>query len=201
MKNKEFGMIQIRGEILFIPLLLVFALVIGKHIKNIKSEKAMKALIMNLSFVIYILGAINILYFPVIINYGEPITRSASFVIIPILPILESFSNISDNQLFVNIIYLTANFLLFFPLSLYLTLRRPSEFRKNLIVVISISASAEILQLFIILITRYYNRIIDINDLMLNAIGAALSLYILNKFLNRHKDKNADNNIKISDKN
>jgi glycopeptide antibiotics resistance protein len=99
---------------------------------------------------------------------------------VPVLPIFRSIFKAARHPEIKNIMNLFGNIILFFPLSLYFAIYRPNSKRK-LLTIILISASAEILQLILMLITRNYARVFDINDLILNASGAILFYILLNK--------------------
>jgi glycopeptide antibiotics resistance protein len=173
-------MIQIPGIALLLPVSIIFAVLFIKHSRDAINRLTTNGLIIDLIFTIYTTIVIDLLYFPIIINYNKPIHNSLSVVLVPVLPIFRSIFMAAHHPEIKNITNLLGNMILFFPLSLFMSAYRPNS-KRNLFIIILVSSSAEILQLIIMLMTRNYSRVFDVNDLILNTSGAILFYIILNK--------------------
>ena len=84
-------------------------------------------------------------------------------------------------QGFLGLKQIIGNIGLFFPMALFVRTmleyrQNKNSIRKAIIVCISISILTEVLQLIINLITNYPNRIMDIDDVLLNTIGIVLGV-------------------------
>lgn len=66
--------------------------------------------------------------------------------------------------------YLIGNLLLFAPMALYNQIRFSKKQKRGFFIVLFTSISGELLQLFVMYITRINFRVIDVDDLILNVL-------------------------------
>lgn len=84
-------------------------------------------------------------------------------------------------QGFLGLKQIAGNIILLFPMALFVrtmleSRQNTSRILKTILVCISISILIEVLQLMIDLVTNYPNRVMDIDDVLLNAVGILLGV-------------------------
>ena len=163
-------MLQLNQQALIIPLVIVLVIyLIRLNRKSTSSRPDSKSFILDILFISYCFLVIGMLYFPLVINYNDEIPQTMSINFIPFWPMIRSMIISPAKDILYMAAYTSANALLFVALSGYL------------VIVILASFSAEIVQFLLIKACRYYDRIIDIDDLLLNGIGGILSFLWFNK--------------------
>ncbi|MBR3033692.1 MAG: VanZ family protein [Clostridiales bacterium] len=182
-------MIGISAGILLIPLIItVIVYVICRAIKKPKLPGTL--FWCDITFIIYCFIAVGLLFFPVEIYYDSYYSE----IIINLVPFKDVWNIINGSlsrQAVTHIIaYLAGNLLIFVPLAFYLRFRYEKDSRRRFVLLVVLSASAEILQLLIVLLTRNTARIIDITDLILNLGGSLFAWYVFGIFKESHKRKN-----------
>ena len=176
-------MIGFDSEFLVVPFILVIVVYFFVRIfiyKNIHNNIII--IILDIVFVLYCFLVINLLFFPFEIYYGNNIIKLQN-IHINLIPFVNTYKTVIEamNNGFTidSVTYLFGNFFIFVPLSLYLILRFPKSNKRNFSILISVSLSAEILQLLLIFLTKNNHRVIDIDDLILNFSGAIISWLIV----------------------
>ena len=173
-------MIGFDSEFLVVPFILViivyfiFRIFIYKNMHN--------NIIIDIVFVVYCFLVINLLFFPLEIYHSNNIIK-LQIIHINIIPFVNTYKTFIEamNNGFIldSVTCLFGNFFTFVLLSLYLILRFPKSNKRNFSILISVSLSAEILQLLLIFLTKDNHRVIDIDDLILNFSGAIISWLIV----------------------
>jgi glycopeptide antibiotics resistance protein len=141
-------------------------------------------------FIAYCTCVVVIILFPLGINLDDSFSLSSVRISwIPYRDVYDFFVLDLSLRGFASVMYnVIGNFLLFVPLSAYLTWTRPLKFKQNLLLALCISGSAEILQLAVSTLGSQM-RTIDSTDLILNIGGAWISLLIFRKLLARAASK------------
>lgn len=140
----------------------------------------------DVAFIAYCTCVVMIILFPLSINFDDSFALSSVRISwIPFRDVYDFFVLDLSLRGFASVMYnVIGNFLLFVPLSAYLTWTRPLRFKQNLLLALCISGSAEILQLAVSTLGSQM-RTIDSTDLILNIGGAWISLLIFRKLLTR----------------
>lgn len=147
--------------LIFSIIIWVTMLILKKNIKN---------KIILLIEIFYILTAVIILFYPENILISNGINTSY-FQILPFKTIKEYITNKSYFSLICNIFIL-------FPIPIFLFIHKIT-LKKNMAISFLIAVAIEPIQLLINIITKYPNKIIDIDDFILYIIGVLISLIIL----------------------
>lgn len=167
-------------------LFALLALVILIVFSIIKKRNKLRVGI-DVAFITYCTCVVVIILFPLVINFDTPFNLSSiSISWVPFRDVYDFF--VSDKSLrgFSYVIHnVIGNFLLFVPLSAYLSWTRPQKVKQNLLLALCISGSAEILQLAVTILGKVQTRAIDSTDFILNICGAWISLLIFRKLLMR----------------
>ncbi|MHB1454755.1 MAG: VanZ family protein [Saccharofermentanales bacterium] len=166
----------IDSEFVFIPFLItviIYSLVRVFLYKN----KTRRYLLIDLLFIIYLFLVFKSLYFPIVINFSRNPEALYHMNLIPFKSIFSS--TVSFGSVAVTL----GNLLLFVPLSIYLTLRFPRNPAFGFTITFFVSMTAELMQFLLMLVTKSNNRVIDIDDLMLNLLGSVIAWIIINKYL------------------
>lgn len=150
---------------LFIVILL--ALVVHAGVSNVRYTS--KQYLLMLTFAIYMLGVLHLVFFPIDVNIGIYANQTPWYKNLQWVPLLTA-----DAPSFL------LNIVLFMPLGFLLPLLKPSvdSIRKAVSAGLMLSFSIEILQL-VIRITLGNGRSTDINDLIANTAGSVLGFVIL----------------------
>ncbi|HAL74486.1 MAG TPA: hypothetical protein DCM45_05260 [Clostridiales bacterium] len=170
-------MIRIKTVALVIPFFIVMIIMVIQYYRNRRNVDPVNngLVLINFIFITYVFLVIGVLYFPLYVNYNDPFTVLPRFNLVPILPILEEI-NYRDMRLTTTILLqVFANLALFIPLSAYLAYLRADSNRRNMIILIAVSLSAEIAQLALTLVCRFCDRVFDVNDILLNLSGSLLA--------------------------
>lgn len=140
--------------------------------------------IIFLCSVIYAINLFGVLFFPIV--FDIPIDDAETVVMVNLIP----FKTISEMYLnmpsYVFIKQIFGNILLLIPFGFLIPIlfKRITSFLKLVICSLIFSIAVEFLQLFINVITKYPNRASDIDDIILNVIGAIIGFLIL-KIVNK----------------
>lgn len=149
-------------------------------------------------FFIYTLGLLGVTFFPLIIFCGD---IDSSFVSVNVLPVYStvkdvifSCSNSTIPRFMIKfwLKNILGNLFLLFPLGILLPLLWDKFLNVRIVIVCSlfISLGIEVLQLLSVFIGNQ-GRAFDIDDIILNTIGAWLGALLLNKAISiiRNRDK------------
>ncbi|MCL1990934.1 MAG: VanZ family protein [Defluviitaleaceae bacterium] len=81
-------------------------------------------------------------------------------------------------------VFVSGNFILLFPLSIFVGLlsRKGLTFKKALLIGFLTTLFIESTQLLINLTTRWSNRLVCVDDLLLNTLGALLGYFVFKKY-------------------
>lgn len=183
---------MIDKQVLFIFLLPVWIVIRIVHwkIDKLRRNSLMRELVLNIFF-IYILCFLSITLFPLYILFG----RSAhwfSVNIIPVITTVREVSNITNNPNMHNFMVrfwiknIFGNTLLLMPLGIMLPVlwRKFHELRKTVMFAFCISLCIEVIQLLSSYIGNV-GRAFDIDDIILNTIGAWVGFFIYDKVVRR----------------
>lgn len=147
-----------------------------------KSRKAgRKFIALDLLFVIYCVIMFGIIYLPLTINYSKEPQPALYYNYIPFINSFRSIFQTRSGLSFHSALVTCANFAIFIPMSAYLVVRHGNRYKRNLILIVSISICAEIVQLLLIPIVGYQDHVIDIDDIILNFAGAVVAFFIFNR--------------------
>ncbi len=159
--------------------LFLIALYIPFFIRRIKRHDTAVQCIASLLFCAYLISIIGIVFFPIMFEVAIPtFTFKSAINIIPFKTILEIQRNLSfstfSKQVFGNVI-------LFIPFGFFIPLVNEKAQKISYIITISFLASLgiELVQLVIDIITQHLNRIVDIDDIILNVFGAIIGFGLL----------------------
>lgn len=148
-----------------------------------KSNHSFAYLFCILYFMFYILCFIKVAILPInIVNIDIEFGLDRYLQIVP----FETIRSVVSNGTWP--VQIIGNILLFMPIPFFMELLKNKKFQlKNLIrIMIVLIVSLELIQGLIDLITGFPNKIMDIDDIILNLIGIFLSYFIL-KILDKTK--------------
>lgn len=178
-------MIGFDSEFLVVPFVLSLLIYLCFRL-FFRKRKCKEYFFVDITFILYCFLVINFLYFPLEIYYSSDYCFQLDKIHINLIPFINTFNifvaNTGKGLLVNSCIYIVGNLLIFVPLALFLRYRFPKNNRLNFIIILSISIFAEVFQLILILLTKNYHRVIDIDDLLLNVIGAVLTWLIFRKY-------------------
>ncbi|PFH88582.1 VanZ family protein [Bacillus sp. AFS088145] len=124
---------------------------------------------------IYYLSLVKVVFFPITYFYNKnpEITSKLYYQFSPFKTILKSI----EHDLWIQVI---GNILLLLPIPiLYVVLKRKIvQFYKNFLMGLLVSLSIEIIQLGINYVTGYPNKVMDIDDVILNVSGISIGWFI-----------------------
>lgn len=166
-----------------------------KHVLNIKKE-----ILIN-CFALYIILLIRITLLPIIlISYNFSISfEDLPINFIPIIPLIDNLLPIDTMHIFLIIKNTFGNILLFIPFGFLapLIFKKITNLKYIILSSFMISLSIELLQLIENIISISENtRITDINDIILNVLGAILGYIILKKLFLPRENLNNQGSIK-----
>lgn len=159
-----------------IPLALFLIVYSIYLIKTFKKHTLFKKLVV-FTFAIYIVSVVIITIFPVPVDKSTIyFAKESSYLQNNFMP-LQFLNNFSNYQSL-------GNFLLFLPLSIYLVLlnKKFNSYKKVFSIALLFSLSIELTQLLISTLLGFTYRVTDIDDLILNTLGASFG-YLISKFL------------------
>lgn len=136
----------------------------------------------SLAFGIYIVRFIGVVFFPIIWDIPDP-TFQPDICLIPLKTIVEMW-NLGLHRFAIQVI---GNIALFFPLGFLLPLlfKKVNTYKKILLISSIISLLVEFIQLAMILIVKFNLKSFDVNDFILNVIGAVIG-FSFQKFANKY---------------
>jgi len=165
--------------IIYAPFEIIILSIIVSPIAIIALKRKYKGtqLISAFALAAYLVLICKYFFFPIILD-RDIISQGGNTVqCIPFLPFLEQIRSVGWKRF----LYQTAgNILAFVPISFFLALLSPrlQSFRRSLIASVSISFCVELIQLCINLLTGIPNRVVDINDLILNTLGGMIGYLV-----------------------
>ncbi|MFD4707943.1 VanZ family protein [Gottfriedia sp. NPDC058432] len=168
-------------EFLFVFLLGLIAYFI--KIKWISKSVTKQKFVHFTLWFFYYLSLVKVVFFPITYFYKKnpEITSKLYYLFSPFNTILKSI----EHDLWIQVI---GNILLLLPIPvLYVVLKRKIlRFHKNFLIGLFLTVSIEIIQLGINYITGYPNKVMDIDDVILNVIGILLGWIISRVYLCWH---------------
>ncbi|MEG2058000.1 MAG: VanZ family protein [Romboutsia sp.] len=173
----------------FIIYILIFTLLYGLFVKNNRHKYNLIEFFIYYTFGVYISLIIGITIFPIPIQ-PEEIALNIEYNLglknnfIPIINTVKNTSLDFKNGIILEpIIQVLGNLILFIPIGFYLPFfRRNICFKKVFFIALSSTILIELTQGIINLIVGYNYRSVDVDDIILNLLGAILGYYLF-KFL------------------
>lgn len=171
----QMNLIRDEGSISVMPYIL--GIVILMVLIFIRKQNTSFAKVCVVLLGMYFLILLNKTIFPIFIsgNFVEIMRDSPDKRYIELLPL---FITLRYDQSFSYYLPIIFNILLTIPLGFILSCLMPNQLKKILFLSFLVTLSIETLQLVISLILRYPHRIFDINDILLNMLGAFLGYYL-----------------------
>lgn len=177
-------------EVLFILGIPAYIIITGILI-FIRKRKKQKIFIfrelLKLGFALYIMALIGVTLFPIEINFGgQPIHYGAGINYMPFKSIAEDVAQIGHGhfstgfQIKLLLENVGGNFILLMPLAFMIPIiwRKMNSFKKVVIICFFVSLTIELLQFLECSLNLAIVRIVDIDDLILNTLGAAAGFFI-----------------------
>lgn len=183
-------------QILFILLLPIWivtrVIFIALKQKNKSSFSIKREVVLNLFF-LYILCVISVTLFPLLINFNRKFYR-VSVNLVPVVGTVKNILNVNKETSMKNFMIkfwfknIIGNLVMLVPLSLALPLlwERFRSLRKTILFVFFVSFSIETLQLLSSFIGNV-GRAFDVDDIILNTLGAFIGYGVYNKFFKGKK--------------
>lgn len=137
------------------------------------------------ALIFYILSLVKLAILPITINMTNkpiaPTINEAPYLYLQYVPFKTVADTIGSNTFFIQII---GNIFLLMPVPIFIQLisERELTLKKTIKVVFLISLSIETIQFIINILTRYPNKVTDIDDLIFNTLGGFLGYYPYKKF-------------------
>ena len=177
-------MIGFTSGLLLVPFIITIVLYLLLRRYKYKT-KTYDMIFIDIVFIAYCFVVIALVYFPLEIHQETATWQQVRFNLVPLLNPIKSIEVALrvGSSIVPDIAYLIGNLLLFVPLSLYLMIRFPDRPKRNILLIVSISLGAEFVQLILVLLTGNLNRIINIDDLIMNFSGALLAWILAKKIL------------------
>jgi glycopeptide antibiotics resistance protein len=142
------------------------------------------------SFAVFIMVLIGVTLFPIEIYFGEQARTNYGIVInyIPFISIVEDVSRIGDGffsvgfQIKLLVRNVGGNFILLMPIGFLVPIlwQKAKSIKYILIVGLAVSLSIELLQLLELYLNIGFARVVDVDDLILNVLGAVFGYAIYN---------------------
>ena len=158
-----------------LPKLVIFAgiitFVIFKYLKNKRMEESL----ILFGSCTYLVLLLEIVIFPIRYDFPLPDFK-LTFNLIPLKTVKEM--TIFGFGIFLR--QIVGNIVLFIPMGFFAPVlsKKFASFKSIIGFCIVISSGIEIIQGVINVLTQYYNRSVDIDDLILNTLGAAIGFLI-----------------------
>lgn len=152
--------------------IIFFILISPAIIKLIKKDKILSYnTLFSVAFGIYIVRFVGVVFFPIIWDIPDPYFKP-DICLIPFKTITLMWS-LGLRQFVIQII---GNIALFFPMGFLLPILfgKVNSYKRVLSIASIISILVELIQLTMILIVKFNLRAFDVNDIMLNIMGALL---------------------------
>jgi len=186
--------IGLEKEILFIiavPIWII-ARVVKWKLKKKSKESLNREIVLNIFF-IYILALLSVTLFPLNIEFGSSYRYWFSINLVPVISTFKEVSNIANEPNMHNFMIMfwikniIGNILLLFPLGLMLPMlwKKLQKVRNTVIFALCLSFSIELMQLLSSFIGNR-GRAFDIDDILLNILGAWLGFIIYDKFIKKY---------------
>ena len=160
-------MIFTYGYLFYIPITILFA--IPLLLIGILKKRPISYYFMSCIFIVYLNFAINIAFFPIIIQ------DIPEFDIAYNVKWTLTFAEANKKQTFLNV-------LLTVPIGIGLQFILNLKFKMRLIISILGGMSFEVFQLFILFIWKPINIIFDMDDLVCNIVGALVGFMLISVF-------------------
>lgn len=148
-------------------------------------------LISSIALAVYIVFICKYFFFPIVYDKDVFFDHGNSLQLIPFIPFYDQILSVGWKQFLYQAF---GNILAFIPIMFLLVVINPKcqKFRYCLSLSLGISIAIELIQLGINLITGNTNRIVDINDVLLNTIGGIIGYFVfllwrrLDLFVKKH---------------
>ena len=188
--------------LIFYVILYSVALIIYYFVTLKKRGKWLdKSVIINVFFIFYIIAVLRLVFTPIDIwfdsAYRDSIIRGmlqqetftwwdiALINLIPLRSLIQTLDGFRHPELYLlTLRAIGGNFIMLlpFPIFLGLLVKKELTFKKAVIVGFLISLFIEIVQLIINLLTGWPNRLVCIDDLLLNTLGVVVGFFIFKKY-------------------
>lgn len=177
----------IHSTYILVPVFLLFLLYLGVIALWKKRQLKAGQYLIVITFSIYLLCVIHLVFFPIDVNIGIYANRTPWYQTINFIPLLTL-----DIQTFV------LNVVMFMPFGVYLPLlhKKIESLKSVACYGFLLSLSIEGLQM-VIRITLGNGRSTDINDLIANTVGALAGYIVINRLLKRSRGNNLLNKIRL----
>lgn len=162
---------------------------------NKNNHLNLKQLLLKTLFAIYIIGVISITILPIYIpDIFAPESRVLLFNIIPFHSISELILSAGEGGVYISIAFsnILGNLLIFVPLGFALPIifKKINNLPKTLLIAFSISLLIEAIQFILTYLQLSSMRASDIDDVILNVLGALIG-YVLFLIVCRRKEGKA----------
>ncbi|WP_163655467.1 VanZ family protein [Listeria sp. PSOL-1] len=159
-----------------VPLYIICAVIflIVKYFK--RQEGPAKKKWIDLIFIAYWLGLIAVTFFPMRIVISDTIVSQ-----FPLQAYLQMvpFATINGYLLDINfhsMVQLFGNIIMLMPLAIYLNVFKKWSLKRNILFAFSFSLGIECVQIVLNLLTRWPNKVADIDDIICNVAGYMIAL-------------------------
>ncbi len=178
--------ITLRFPIFILIYCLLSVFVIGFHFYNLKNNKGKYSLFFKLIVTFYLLLLFNTTILGIVIADKEGLktikefgmfSAGNSIQLIPFKTISEIILNI--NSLKVTFLQIFGNILLILPISMFLYFIKNFSRKRNILSCFLVSFSIEIIQLVMNYITHVPSHVCDIDDIILNMVGAIIGMILV----------------------
>lgn len=176
-----------------IPIYLIIVIIMILKKRKMNKRISLRVEIIRFIFFIYIIAVAGVTLTPInIVLRGKAIHESTLPInYVPVVSILKDASEIGNGRLSVDFQIMQflrnvgGNFILLMPLGFILPVisKRFNSFKKVLLFCFIVSFSIEMIQLLEVTLDLVFARIADIDDIILNTLGAATG-YALYYFIN-----------------
>lgn len=137
-------------------------------------------------FIFYILCVVKLAFFPIYFNLDGSLSEHASVraenkIYLQLIP-LKSIKSILNNPFW--FVQIVGNTVFLLPLPIFvgvLNYKRNIKSLNLILIGISFSLIIELIQYILNAVTKFPNRVTDIDDLILNSIGVIIGVYIFKK--------------------
>ncbi|BFH17438.1 VanZ family protein [Paenibacillus melissococcoides] len=147
------------------------------------------------AFIFYILALMKLVYLPIRVLFGDHnLSQPTIYDFMQLIP----FKTIETTLNHHNYIQVYGNLLLLFPLPILLQLIfKKFSFFKSFLIVLSVTVFIEITQFGIDLLTNYPNKVMDIDDVILNTLGGIIGWFFYETYAAFRERPTLERNRKV----
>lgn len=179
--------------------LIILTVIFGIYFLFARFKKINGNKFINFIFVVYITALISVVFLP--IEYRIPEYRNYMFMqgygripsiweamsidFIPFQSVVQSIILSFPDRILRSVIIYGGNLFLLSPIPIFLWFIKNGKIsiKRNILIGFSITVFIELTQLLINLITGWPNRVISINDIILNTAGVIITAFLADKLL------------------